>query len=230
MGNSNNTINKIENINGPSNVDFSNHSSIIFIVYEKATIKISLNLSESLSQLKKHIEEIIGVKEKDQDLYFNHKLLSDNFKLYSYDIKEKSKITLLIRQGEIPIGINVFLDHDTYLRFGPFYFSKNNSIENVKEFISNYYFIPKHRQRYEQYGKEIKQLSDLDDFYDLFLIMIPPEKDDLIEVNVLDKRKYTSEGGISDFKIKIDLLENFISIFWSIIRAKNIKKKYNYCL
>lgn len=64
MGNSNNTINKIENINGPSNVDFSNHSSIIFIEYEKATIKISLNLSESISQLKKHIEEIIGVKKK----------------------------------------------------------------------------------------------------------------------------------------------------------------------
>ena len=94
MGNSNNTINKIENINGPSNVDFSNHSSIIFIEYEKATIKISLNLSESISQLKKHIEEIIGVKKKDQALYFNHKLLSDNFKLYYYLIKEKSKITL----------------------------------------------------------------------------------------------------------------------------------------
>ena len=82
-----------------------------------------------------------------------------------------------------------------------------------------------------QHDKEIKQLSDLyNGYYDLFLKMIPPEKDDLIEVNVLDKRKYTSEGGISDFKIKIDLLENFISIFWSIIRAKNIKKKYNYCL
>lgn len=205
---------------------FSNHSSIIFIVYEKATIKISLNLSENISQLKKHIEEIIGVKEKDQALYFNHKLLSNNFKLYSYDIKEKSKITLLIRQGEIPIGINVPLDHNTYLNFGPFYFSKNDSIENVKEFISNYYFIPKHRQAYLQHSKKIKQLSDLcNGYYDLVLVMIPPEKDDLIEVNVLDKRKYTSEGGISDFKIKIDLFENFISIFWSIIRAKNIKKK-----
>ncbi len=198
--------------------------STIFIIYEGASIKISFDLSQTVSQLKQYIEEKIGINQKDQDLCFNNIKISDNTKtLLDYGIKGESKITLYIIVS-IRIFIMIKEGHDIYL--GPFNFRRDDSIDKVKQIVYDKYYIPIHRQQYYQNGKIINKISDIMDFFpEINLRITSPLDDDLIEAKVLDCRNFNSDGGIKDFNIKIDYFYVFDDIYRQIIKEKSINKK-----
>lgn len=69
---------------------------IIFIGYEKATIKIKISSKKTVYQLKHKIFEKIGIEESSQTLFFNGKELLDSKMLSFFNINNNSKINLIV--------------------------------------------------------------------------------------------------------------------------------------
>ena len=142
------------------------------------------------------------------------------FETNSTKIEEKISITIyiMLKPG-----------HDIHL--GPFDFKKDESIEQIKKFIYNKYYIPIHRQKYMQGGKIINNLSELSEYYnEIHLSFNPPGENDYIKAKVLDRREYNTEGGIKDFNINIDLFDDYIEIYNRIVEAKHITKNNTFFL
>ena len=71
------------------------NKSFVFIEYEKATFKIKISLNNTISQLKRKINNHLGIKESSQSLFFQEKELLDSNSLSYYDINNNSKIKLI---------------------------------------------------------------------------------------------------------------------------------------
>ena len=69
---------------------------IIFIEYEKATIRIKISSQKTIYHLKHKIFEKIGIKESSQSLLFQEKELLDSKVLSFYNINNNSKIKLIV--------------------------------------------------------------------------------------------------------------------------------------
>lgn len=71
------------------------NKSFVFIEYEKATFKIKISLNNTISQLKRKINNHLGIKESSQSLFFQEKELLDSNSLSYYNINNNSKIKLI---------------------------------------------------------------------------------------------------------------------------------------
>ena len=72
----------------------------IFILYEKAKIKINISSKSKIKSLKRKIYEKMGIEEASQNLFYLERELSDSNSLSFYEIKNNSIIKLIANSKE----------------------------------------------------------------------------------------------------------------------------------
>ena len=72
----------------------------VFILYEKAKIKINISSKSTIRSLKRKIYEKIGIEEASQNLFYLEKELSNSNSLSFYKIKNNSLIKLIVNSNK----------------------------------------------------------------------------------------------------------------------------------
>ena len=163
----------------------------VFILYEKAKIKINISSKSTIRSLKRKIFEKMGIEEASQNLFYLEKELSNSNSLSFYQIKNNSIIKLIVNYNEK---------------------SNNELISNEKENKNSNNKITNSNEKSNEEIKPIEETKDGEDNNKTNEENPSDDKEYLDRYKIDPIRVYLFEEDLSDVYLELMRLKRYSTI------------------